>query len=680
MKWKSCIIVQLLLFLAVGLTAQEQIPFTEFPLGVEYRRGLGLKIRDTAEIGGLIRSNRKLYKRFPDSALHGFRKALKWSVNARYPDGVAMALLNIGAYHANKGLYQEALRYYKYALPYCRSAIQKREQLLLNYFINMTVPYSFQGKNDSAILFYISAVETAKRIKDSSALMHVYANLSGFYVNTGLHDKAIIYAKEGERISMLISDSSRHPQLYCNLTAAYGGKKEWDSLLHYGELALSRARMLKDLRHGSSALSHLGTYYLTQKEPVNAIQHFQEMLVTEGDQSHFRLLDAYKGLGRAYYDLQQDKRALSYTLRALEIAKSSNVRNSILTSIWFDLARIYNRMGNYKEAIDYLGPYAELKDSLMSVERNKSVDLLEAQYQAAEKNKKIAEHQVLLKTKEIEIQKKNLWILGVSLGALLISVSSVSLYRYSKHKQKLQSQEMYTLQQEQEISNLKSMIRGEEKERTRLARELHDGIMVQLSSVKMNLNSLPPAFNDLQELPQFQQTVQQLDQATIELRRTAHNLMPDMLLEGGIGEAVFYFCKNLQQNSGLKIAFQMQEALPRLQQEFELSTYRIIQELVQNIIKHANASKAIVQLICRDDHLFITVTDNGGGFTEASLDSAKSGMGLKSIRTRVRALNGTMEIVSNPTDGTAVYLEFDIRTVLLKQNMYESQSQPDSSL
>src|SRR5690606_20151980 len=157
------------------------------------------------------------------------------------------------------------------------------------------------------------------------------------------------------------------------------------------------------------------------------------------------------------------------------------------------------------------------------------------------------------------------------------------------------------------------IIAGEEQERSRLARELHDGIMVLFSAIRMKLRQLPKSHRALTTDREFNDLNDELEQAIKELRRTAHNLMPDMLLDGGLAEAVFYFCKSLQQNSPLRINFQLYGNLPRLKEDAELSLYRIIQELVQNIIRHAEANKALVQFNYRDEVLCVTIEDNGKG-------------------------------------------------------------------
>ncbi len=136
--------------------------------------------------------------------------------------------------------------------------------------------------------------------------------------------------------------------------------------------------------------------------------------------------------------------------------------------------------------------------------------------------------------------------------------------------------------------------------------------------------------------------------------------MPDMLLETGLTDAIFYHCNSLKKETGLNIIFQHYGVIPPLQQETELYLYRIVQELLQNIIKHAHANKALVQLNYHPPLLSIAVEDDGVGFDKHVIDA---GMGLKSIYSRLHVLNGIIDIKSTKVAGTAIFIELNIERV-----------------
>jgi signal transduction histidine kinase len=255
-----------------------------------------------------------------------------------------------------------------------------------------------------------------------------------------------------------------------------------------------------------------------------------------------------------------------------------------------------------------------------------------------------------------------LWLVGGAAVLLLLAAWFIIWYRNSSIKQRMQQKELDAVTQEQEIKTLQSMIKGEEKERTRMAREIHDGIMVQFSTIKMKLKSVPDSYRDLRcaeylDTEYYRQLVDQMEDATRDLRSTAHNLMPDMLLQDGLEDAVLYFCNNLKKNTNIDIEFQKHGQIPPLNKEFELAVYRIIQELLQNAMKHAQASHILVQLaMLSDDLLTLTIEDNGKGF---DVDKDIKGLGLASIRNRLKVMNGYIDIHSRQGQGTSVHIEFE---------------------
>src|SRR5690606_7365869 len=142
----------------------------------------------------------------------------------------------------------------------------------------------------------------------------------------------------------------------------------------------------------------------------------------------------------------------------------------------------------------------------------------------------------------IYLGRKNTWIWITSLSILLLGITIILLYRNNRHKQYLQEEKIRVLMQEQEIKLLKAMMTGEEKERTRLGRGWHDGVGGLLSAIKINLSTMRIHNQTLAETEHFRNVLELVDEATGELRKTAHNLMPEVLLKGGITEAVNNFC------------------------------------------------------------------------------------------------------------------------------------------
>jgi len=206
---------------------------------------------------------------------------------------------------------------------------------------------------------------------------------------------------------------------------------------------------------------------------------------------------------------------------------------------------------------------------------------------------------------------------------------------------------------EKQLLALNSMLQGQQEERTRLAKDLHDGLGGMLSGIKLNLSSIADHIQSPEKDKQlFLKSIHQLDNAITEMRRVAHNMMPEALLKFGLVEATRDFCQNINESGIIKMKFMYIGEL-QMEQSREIIIYRIIQELANNCIKHANPANIIVQLTRGEQEMMLTVEDDGKGFVPGS----SNGAGLKNVQTRVDYLKGNLNIESAPGKGTSITIE-----------------------
>lgn len=229
------------------------------------------------------------------------------------------------------------------------------------------------------------------------------------------------------------------------------------------------------------------------------------------------------------------------------------------------------------------------------------------------------------------------------------------------------TQQVKTEQQLKEMQLWEALVNGEEKERSRIAKDLHDGVAGMLAAAKMHLASLHSSEREIAETAAFKQAIQLLEEAAVEVRKTSHNLMPELLLQHGLDEALRRYCCNISNNSTLVVRYDSWGELKRYKSSFELSVYRIVQELVNNIVKHAQASEAVVQFHCDEKVLYVTVEDNGIGFSNGQ--SQKEGMGLSNLHARIKAMNGQIELNAVTGQGVNVYLEFETAGMEKKEEL-----------
>jgi len=201
------------------------------------------------------------------------------------------------------------------------------------------------------------------------------------------------------------------------------------------------------------------------------------------------------------------------------------------------------------------------------------------------------------------------------------------------------------------------MIEGEERERTRIGQELHDGIGGRLAAINMNFGAVQKRYETFDGREELEQIMKMLEDTSQEVRKTAHHLIPDVLSRYSFPEAVRLYVEQVNPER-LKIQVHIPEPLPEvLDKSVELILYRIIQELTQNIIKHAGASQAVIEIGHHEKELSIIVEDNGAGF---DIHAPHKGIGLYTIHSRVKLLQGSMTIESAKGVGTSIAITFDI--------------------
>jgi two-component system, NarL family, sensor kinase len=249
-------------------------------------------------------------------------------------------------------------------------------------------------------------------------------------------------------------------------------------------------------------------------------------------------------------------------------------------------------------------------------------------------------------------------------GLLLLGGLSYLVLRQRQQRQRQrqheQDRQIAALHQERQLLATEAMLRGQEEERSRLARDLHDGLGGMLSTVKLYLGS---ARGNLVLTPEsaqlFSRSIEHLDSSIQEMRRVARDLMPEALLTFGLPAAVQDLGETIQQaHPQLQVQCEVFGLEERLPQRTELVVYRLVQELLNNVLKHAQARQVIVQLTRHEQQVQVVVEDDGRGFD--TRQPLAAGVGLRSIQARVDYLGGTLEVQSQPGQGTTVTIEFTL--------------------
>jgi len=337
--------------------------------------------------------------------------------------------------------------------------------------------------------------------------------------------------------------------------------------------------------------------------------------------------------------------------------KSKNAFFQDSLNIALSYIKIYEGLGDYKSALDWVKKKDVLQDTMYNRRIRESILGYEVKYQSLEKESEI--NSLKTEKEKTESDIKNSRIIIALVALILILVGYFLFKNHQKNKRLLHQQDINNQQklleehQKQKLMSLDAMLQGEEKERNRLSRDLHDGLGSILASIKYKVLDLQLSNpND-----KVNSVLLDMDYAITEMRRISHNLMPESLRRFGLEVSLGDLCKSLQ-NIDTKIELQMYGSFKDLSMEQQTHIYRIIQELLYNSLKHSDAKQILVQCSMEDNVIFITVEDDGIGFPLNVLnEGSKAGVGLKNVKIRVNYLHGKLDIRSELGKGTSVDIE-----------------------
>lgn len=362
----------------------------------------------------------------------------------------------------------------------------------------------------------------------------------------------------------------------------------------------------------------------------------------------------YVLLANALFRQQRYTAAEGHLRTALDYFR--RIDNRIFLRDAYDLLRqLGQASGNATLELEGLRAYSQLRDSLNLAAFNESISEWEIKYETEQKEAQLAQQELALL--RAQKQRNGLLLGGALLASLAMGVLLVlrARLRYQRSKaeqeQLKKEQEIANLRKENQLNRLRALIEGQEGERLRVAKDLHDGLGGLLATVRSHVGELA-----VQQTGEHEVAINLLERASKDVRRIAHNMVPSQLAEGGLSSAL----EDLQGQlriQGLQCALEViGEPDQRLDETKSNMLLRITQELTHNVSKHAEADHVFIQLLCLDDQLLLTVEDDGKGFEQAENGKNKGGLGMQSIEDRATYLNGKLTFDSVLGKGTTVNL------------------------
>jgi signal transduction histidine kinase len=341
--------------------------------------------------------------------------------------------------------------------------------------------------------------------------------------------------------------------------------------------------------------------------------------------------------------------AIAMSKEALDYFRAGNDFHGLIAALVFHTKNLEDA-GRFEEALKFEKEAFIMQRKTFATDLDKQIGEMEVKYKTAEKESRI-------KLQEAEIDKQKTRAIFLYVLFFLIILTGVLLFNRYRLKAKQAAQEEKI---KQERLRNQSIIRSQEEERSRVSRELHDGLGQMLSAARLNLASLENK-NGSQPV-EFKKALEMIDDSCIEVRNISHDLMPALLVRAGLISTVEELAEKTSASAKLEVFVDHDENNERLPQEVEINLFRIIQELLNNIIKYAQATEVHIQFTREENNFSLLIEDNGKGFDKNILQTSK-GNGWHNIQSRLELIHGTIEIDSQRDNGTVVHIE-----VPLKQN------------
>lgn len=541
-------------------------------------------------------------------------------------------------------------------------------KLLADVWNNIGIIDQINGDDDDYIRTLLDkTIPYAEKANDPNRVATYYISLGLCFMNLEQYNKSIEYFKKAEAI--LIKDKSQQFRLVSMYNRAAEAYLLTDKLPEAKEI-IDKAQIIFNENPNSEQIA---LYYM-----VNGIYHRKTKQYSQAIAFFNSAVEKANGPNKIYHIQEVNINKLETLIEsknfteALSLAK--NLENDTLFTdlpenkalVLKSLAQIYFSTNQLNLAYTYLNQYAELKNTIYKEDLQEQINRLETKFNTQQKEKQLSYLQNQQKEVTLELKNSRLYTALAIAGMIIFLLAAALIFGYYRNNKKtmaqkdiIHKQKIAEAEREKQLLVTQSILEGQEKERERIAKDLHDGLGGMLAAISIKFSAWEAKYlKDGRD--DFEKSKQQLDYALVELRSISRNLMPESLLKYGLRVALNDLCE-FYQTPQLAIDCQCYGLSDTLKLSVQLSIYRIIQELLSNAVKHAQPTQILVQCSQNENRLFITVEDNGKGYNVTENQTVK-GMGLGNVQNRVASLNGKMEIFSSPNEGTTVNIEIELGT------------------
>ena len=524
---------------------------------------------------------------------------------------------------------------------------QKEYKCLANSLRRLGTLYKSIGKFDLALVNYVCAAKFSEKIKDSTSHASSLNQIGLVYLELKNYSFALTYF---ERARVLYIGASFFRG------AADAGLNMAEIHLELGNIEDAERINLKSMesRRLFGDTSEMGYNYdllsrlnLKKGIPKQALYYSRianELFHKSDDASG--LLPSYIQQGFCFENLNQVDSALYYYKESFLYAKKYQYKKYIAEAA-NNLANAFEKLNRSDSAIVYLKLYTVYNDSLLNETIADATADAAAKYETEKKDIELEN--------TIQLSKQMTQQLYILVGLVIVLVLSILLIvRNFRQRKKIQ-------EKESALNSANAMIEGQDVERERIARELHDRVGSMLSTVKLQVSTMDDQMGTLikQHGESYKKVIHLLDDTYDEVRRISHDLDSGLLSRFGFKTAMLQLVQLLESTNKLKVMYIDNGIEPTIYKPYETDLYRITQELLSNAIKYASAKEISIQLTLNNGNLVYSYEDDGVGFEKEKLETNK-GIGYQNIETRVKKMKGTLHLDTSPDHGTNVIIEIPL--------------------
>ncbi|WP_316830606.1 sensor histidine kinase [Pedobacter aquatilis] len=509
----------------------------------------------------------------------------------------------------------------------------------------------FQGEHNNALKSYLNALQLAERYNQHELIASASNEIGTLFKKNKDLDQAMQYYQRALKESLAIKNNAQQANAYNNIGLVYEEKGNYGLALAQYQKSLNAYQKAKDKLGESYSLEYIGYVYNLMKNFKPAIANLERsLLLRTALKDNYGIAICLTELAEVNRNKNDFEQAINYANKAVAFCRKINYPD-MLQNAYLLLSQLYELKKDYQAAYQAHQQYVAVKDSVFTIAKANQINELQTKYETEKKKQQIVLLSTNNKIQQLELSRRNTIITIIS--AALVCGLLISLLFYNRYKLKQESKLQAEVIKQQDLAT-KAVLNAEENERKRISSELHDGLGQMFSAVKMNLSGISQNlhFKDENDEQIFDKTLSLVDESCREVRVIAHQMAPNILLKSGLITAIRDFIDKIDTRK-LKISLETFGLNERLDQNTEMVLYRIIQESVNNVIKHAEANSLAIQITKDEEGLNAMIEDNGKGFDSSKIENFE-GLGLKNLISRVAYLKGQVDFSSEPGKGTLV--------------------------